>query len=124
MLLQPDEIKVSSMDREFIKELKAAIQKNMSDPEFGVEPLSRLIYMDRSTVFRKIKALTGETPQLFIRSFRLQRGAELLKKQFGTVSQVASEVGFDNVAYFAKCFREKYNVNPSSFVAAESGQKK
>jgi AraC-like DNA-binding protein len=78
--------------------------------------------MDRSTLFRKIKALTGETPQLFIRSFRLQRGAELLKKKFGTVSKVASNVGFDNMAYFAKCFKEKYNILPSSFMAAESGQ--
>lgn len=118
MLMQPDEINVSSMDREFINDLKAAIQKHMSEADFGVERLSELVYMDRSTLFRKIKALTGETPQVFIRSFRLQRGAELLKKKFGTVSQVAYEVGFDNVAYFGKCFKDKYNILPSSYIAA------
>ncbi len=118
MLLQPDEIKVSSMDREFIKELKNAIDKHKSDPDFGVEKLSELIYMDRTTLYRKIKALTGETPQLFIRSYRLQIAVQLLKGQTGTVSQVASAVGFDNVAYFARCFKEKYNILPSSFMAA------
>jgi signal transduction histidine kinase/DNA-binding response OmpR family regulator len=122
MLLQPDEIQVSSMDREFIKELKIAIEKNLSDSDFGVERLSKAIFMDRTTLFRKIKALTGETPQLFIRSYRLQRAAELLKKKFGTVSQVSSQVGFDNMAYFAKCFKEKYHMTPSSFMAAESTQ--
>lgn len=118
MLLQPDEIKVSSMDREFIDQLKKVIHKHKSDPGFGVERLSELIYMDRTTLYRKIKALTGETPQLFIRSFRLQIAAQLLKGRADTVSRVASEVGFDNVAYFAKCFKDKYNILPSSFMAA------
>ncbi len=122
MLLQPDEIKVSSMDREFIGELKKAIHKHKSDPGFGVEKLSELIYMDRTTLYRKIKALTGETPQLFIRSFRLQIAVQLLKGRAGTVSQVASEVGFDNIAYFAKCFKDKYNILPSTFMVAESGK--
>jgi signal transduction histidine kinase/DNA-binding NarL/FixJ family response regulator len=120
MLLQPDEIKVSSMDREFINELKDAIEKNMSDPDFGVGRLSKIIIMDRSTLLRKIKALTGESPQTFIRSFRLQRAAELLEKKFGTVSQVAMEVGFTNVSYFTQCFKEKFHQLPSTYLAAES----
>jgi signal transduction histidine kinase/CheY-like chemotaxis protein len=122
MLLQPDEIKVSSMDQEFIKDLKTAIDKHKSEPGFGVEKLSKLTYMDRVTLYRKIKALTGETPQIFIRSYRLQIAAQLLEARAGTVSQVASTVGFDNVAYFAKCFKEKFDIIPSSFAAAESGQ--
>jgi len=121
MLLQPDEINVSSMDRKFIDDLKEVIEKNLSDSDFKVEALSEKMYMDRTTLFRKIKALTGVTPQLFIRSYRLQRAAQLLQQQAGTVSQVASSVGFDNPGYFAKCFKEKYNMHPSSFMAAESG---
>jgi len=96
------------------------ISKNLSDPEFNVEQLAKKLYMDRSTVFRKIHALTGETPTDFIRSCRLKRGAELLKNNFGSVLEVALEVGFSSANYFTKCFKKKYHQLPSSFQASES----
>lgn len=65
-------------------------------------------------------ALTGEAPVEFIRSYRLKRAAQLLRDKFGTVSQVAIAVGFDNPAYFAKCFKEKFQQSPSSYQASES----
>jgi signal transduction histidine kinase/DNA-binding response OmpR family regulator/ligand-binding sensor domain-containing protein len=120
MLLQPVEIAVSSMDQEFIKELQAMIEKNLSDPEFNVEALSKKLYMDRATLYRKITALTGESPTEFIRSYRLKRAAQLLRDKFGNVSQVSLEVGFSNMAYFAKCFKEKFHQLPSSYQASES----
>lgn len=122
ILLEPEKIDVSSMDRKFIKELKEAINNNISDSNFGVKALSKLIIMDRTTIYRKIKALTGETPQIFIRSYRLLRGAELLRKGFGTVSQVAVEVGFSNIAYFTTCFKEKFDILPSVYMETESGK--
>jgi AraC-like DNA-binding protein len=120
MLQQPAEIAVSSMDQEFIKELQDMIEKNLSNPEFNVETLSKKLYMNRATLYRKIIALTGESPTEFIRSYRLKRAAQLLRDKFGTVSQVASAVGFDNPAYFAKCFKEKFHQLPSSYQASES----
>jgi signal transduction histidine kinase/DNA-binding response OmpR family regulator/ligand-binding sensor domain-containing protein len=120
MLLQPAEIAVSSMDREFIKEMQEIIEKNLSESGFNVEELSKKLYMNRATVYRKILALTGESPTGFIRSYRLKRAAQLLRDKFGTVSQVASAVGFDNPAYFAKCFKEKFHQLPSSYQASES----
>ncbi len=120
MLLQPVEISVSSVDQEFIKELQGMIEKNLSDPEFNVEVLSKKLYMNRATVYRKVMALTGESPIQFIRSYRLKRGAQLLRDKFGNVSEVSLEVGFNNMAYFAKCFKEKFHQSPSSYQAAES----
>ncbi len=120
MLLQPTEISVSSMDQEFIKELHDVIEKNLTDPEFHVEQLSKKLYMDRTTLYRKIKALSGDTPTEYIRSYRLKRAAQLLRGNFGTVSQVASEVGFSNMAYFAQCFKEKFQQLPSTYQASES----
>lgn len=119
MLLQPAEISVSSMDREFIEGLHTVIGKNLSDPEFHVEQLSKKLYMERTTLYRKIKALTGETPTEYIRSYRLSRAAQLLRDGFGTVSQVSLEVGIANVAYFAKCFKEKYHQLPSTYLTSE-----
>jgi CheY-like chemotaxis protein len=118
-MLLPHEIPVSSVDEEFMKELQAMIEKNMSDPEFKIEQLTKKLLMGRSTLYRKIQALTGEPAKQFLQSYRLERGAQLLKKDFGNVSQVAMEVGFSSPAYFAKCFKERFHQSPSDFVASE-----
>ena len=120
MLLQPMEISVSSMDREFIRELQDLIEKNLDDPEFNVETLSKKLYMNRATLYRKIMALTGETATEFIRSYRLKRAAQLLRSNFGNVTEVALEVGFTNMAYFTRCFKKKFHQLPSAYQAAES----
>ena len=111
---------MSSMDREFIKELQDIIEKNLSDPEFHVEALCKKLYLNRVTLFRKVKALTGEPPTEFIRSYRLKRAAQLLRDNFGNVSEVAIEVGFSNLGYFTRCFKEKFQQLPSSYQVSES----
>jgi transcriptional regulator GlxA family with amidase domain len=63
--------------------------------------------------------LTGETPTDFIRSCRLKRGAELLKSNFGTILEVALEVGFSSANYFTKCFKKKFHQLPSNFKEIE-----
>jgi signal transduction histidine kinase/DNA-binding response OmpR family regulator len=120
MMLQPAEISVSSIDEEFITELQGAIEKNLSDPEFTVEELGKKLYMSRASLYRKIQALTGESPNHFIRNYRLKRAAQLLKENFGNVTEVAFEVGFSSSAYFTKCFKEQFQQLPSSYQASES----
>jgi len=75
--------------------------------------------MGRTSLYRKILALTGETPTQFMRSYRLQRAAQLFKANFGNVTDVAFAVGFSNTAYFAKCFKEKFHRSPSQYYASE-----
>jgi signal transduction histidine kinase/DNA-binding response OmpR family regulator/ligand-binding sensor domain-containing protein len=118
MTLQPFKTSVSKIDQAFFHDLHEVINKNLSDEEFNVEQLCKKLYMGRTTLYRKVLALTGETPTDFIRSYRLKRGAELLKQNFGTVLEVAFEVGFSNSSYFAKCFKEKFHQLPSEYQAA------
>ncbi|NIM13233.1 MAG: response regulator [Candidatus Aminicenantes bacterium] len=120
MVLQPAEISVSSIDQEFIKELQDIIDKNLSEPEFNVEEMCKKLYMSRATLYRKVMALTGESPIEFIRSYRLKRAAQLLKANFGNVTEVAFEVGFSSTPYFTKCFKEKFHRLPSSYQASEA----
>jgi signal transduction histidine kinase/DNA-binding response OmpR family regulator len=120
MALQPTEISVSSMDETFYKELQNILEKNLTDPEFNVEQLCKKLYMGRTSLYRKILALTGEPPTQFIRSYRLQRAAQLLKAHFGNVTEVAFAVGFSNTAYFTKCFKEKFHQLPSTLHASET----
>ncbi|MCK4762358.1 MAG: response regulator [Candidatus Aminicenantes bacterium] len=115
MTLQPAEIEVSALDKEFLKELRQVIDKNLADTEFNVEQLAKELYMDRSTVYRKVYALTGETPTDFIRTCRLKRAAELLQDNSGTVLEIAFEVGFSSANYFTKCFKAKFGRLPSEF---------
>jgi signal transduction histidine kinase/DNA-binding response OmpR family regulator/ligand-binding sensor domain-containing protein len=120
MVLQPTGIEISEMDREFLKDLQEVIEKNMSEPDFNVEDLSKRLYMSRTSVYRKIQALSGDSPTDFIRSYRLMRAAQLLKIQFGSVTEVAFEVGFNSRAYFTKCFKEKFHQLPSEYITSQS----
>jgi AraC-like DNA-binding protein len=120
MMLQPAEIQVSSVDREFMKDLQKAMEANLSDPEFTIDRLAGLLYVSRTTLNRKIRALTGESANRYIQIYRLKRGAQLLKANFGNVTQVAFEVGFSSSPYFAKCFKEIFHQPPQSYQAAES----
>jgi DNA-binding response OmpR family regulator len=120
MTLQPVEISVSSVDEQFYKELQDVIEKNLSDSEFNVEQLGKKLYMSRATLYRKIMALTDESPLQFIRSYRLKRAAQLLKANFGNVTEVAIEVGFSNIAHFSHCFKEEFHQLPSTFQASEA----
>jgi signal transduction histidine kinase/CheY-like chemotaxis protein/AraC-like DNA-binding protein len=120
MTQQPVKMSISQMDREFIKELQDMIEKNLSDPDFNVEQLGKKLYMSRATLYRKINALSGESPNEFLQSYRLKRGAELLENNFGSVLEVAFEVGFSSASYFTKCFKKKFNRLPSAFQPAQS----
>ncbi len=120
MTMKPVQKSVSQIDKEFVRDLQEVIKKNISDPEFNVEDLCKRLYMGRTTLYRKILALTGEPPTEFIRSYRLKRGAELLKKGMSSVLEVALEVGFSSANYFSKCFKKKFHQLPSSFQASEA----
>jgi signal transduction histidine kinase/ligand-binding sensor domain-containing protein/DNA-binding response OmpR family regulator len=119
MLLQPVEISISSMDEMFLKELQKVIEENLGDPEFDVDALCKKLYMSQPTLYRKIRALTGESPTLFIQSYRLKRAAQLLKANFGNVTEVAYEVGFSSSAYFTVCFKEKFHRLPHTFLTTD-----
>jgi CheY-like chemotaxis protein/two-component sensor histidine kinase len=121
MALQPVKMPVSIIDKEFFKKLQKVIEENISDPDFNVEEFCRKMDMSQPTLYRKIYALTGESPTDYIRSYRLKRGARLLKENFGTVLEVAFETGFSSANYFARCFKKKFHQSPSTFQAAESG---
>ncbi|UCH92777.1 MAG: response regulator [Candidatus Aminicenantes bacterium] len=123
MTQQPVKISISQNDKTFIKRLKEVIDQNISDPDFNVTQMCKELDLSQPTVYRKIYALTGESPTEFIRSHRLKRGAELLKKNDRmTVLEVALEVGFSSANYFTKCFKKMFHQLPSTYQASEASK--
>jgi signal transduction histidine kinase/DNA-binding response OmpR family regulator len=120
VVLKPSEMSVQSMDAAFLSRVLAVIEQCMSDPDFDVERLGREVGLSRSQLHRKLRALTNQPPTLLIRSIRLQRAAELLKQDAGSVAEVAYRVGFSSQAYFAKCFREQFGYAPKEYSKANS----
>jgi transcriptional regulator GlxA family with amidase domain len=113
--LGPSDIAVTSVDEKFLNKAIQIIEDNLGDFDFDVTAMTVEIGMSRMQLFRKLKALTNQTPSEFIRTIRLKRAAQLLKKNFGNVAEITYEVGFNNLSYFAKCFRELYGVSPSEY---------
>lgn len=115
MMLQSDKTSLSKLDQRFLNDLHDVIDRNLSDWEFNVETLRKKLGMSRATLYRKVQALSGLTPNQFIQSSRLRRGAELLRQSSRTVQDVAFEVGFASPSYFSKCFKEKFQRQPSEY---------
>jgi DNA-binding response OmpR family regulator/signal transduction histidine kinase len=113
--LLPTKTSPSKIDRGFLEEVNAQIEKNLSEPEFKVKQLAEKLYIGSATLYRKMQALTGEVPSSYIRSYRLRKAAELLAGGAGSVTEVAFEVGFTSRAYFSLCFKEKFHRLPSTF---------
>lgn len=105
---------VAPVNETFIKELQGVIEENLSNPVFSVAALCKKLCVSSATLYRKVFYLTGKSPQMFIRSYRLEKARQLLKANLGNVTEVCFKVGFTSTAYFTKCFKEKYNQLPST----------
>lgn len=99
-------------DKQFLHQLHAIIQKNLSDSEFGVEDIGKEIGLSRVQLYRKVKAMTGSSVVDLLRKARLAKAKRLLESRSMSVSEVAYEVGFSAPSYFTKCFKEEYGMLP------------
>jgi len=112
----PTEMQVDSPDELFMKKVLLLIDSNISNPNFSVEELSSEVFVSRYTLYKKILAMTGKTPNELVRSMRLKRAAQLLETGHLTISQICHKVGFKSQKYFVKSFKAEFNTIPSRYV--------
>ncbi|NPA35357.1 MAG: response regulator [Chlorobi bacterium] len=105
--------KLSEKDLEFVNSLKEFIINNLSEQDLNIETLVKHFAMSRSQLNRKIKALTGMTPNNYIKTLRLKKAYELLQQKNSRVSDVAYQTGFSDPNYFTICFKKEFGENPS-----------
>jgi len=110
------DVAVTSADERFLFKAVEYITQHLSDAEFDLALLCRHMCLSRSQLHRKLKAIVDMSATEFIRSIRLRRAAELLKKHSGNVAEVAYDVGFNNTGYFSKCFHKQFGILPSKFM--------
>ncbi|MDR0430569.1 MAG: response regulator [Tannerellaceae bacterium] len=107
--------KTETIDKAFMDRAYDYVKFNMSNPDLNIEEFGRQLHLSRTQLFRKVKALTGMSPSLFISTLRLKYAAELLLESSLTVSEIAYQVGFNNLSYFTSSFRKLYNITPTEY---------
>ena len=103
------------LEDSFIAKVVELIHENMDNEEFGTSQLAEKLYMSRSQVHNKLKALSGQSTSHFIRSIRLGKAKEFLQSHELNISEIAYEVGFSNPTYFSRIFNKQFGMTPSQF---------
>ncbi|TCO08440.1 two component regulator with propeller domain [Natronoflexus pectinivorans] len=110
---EPSEITFTSKDEIFLSSLVKTIEDNLDNPDLNNEFLSSEMNMTTMTLYRKVKSLTGQSINPFIRTVRLKKAASLLRIGEMTVQEAAFLTGFNDIKYFRKCFQRQFGINPS-----------
>ena len=105
-------------DEEFLKRFDSLVRENISNSDLSNEFLAEEMNMSLSTMMRKIKKLLNTSPNNYIRTTRMSIAARMLLDSHGNnITEICYSVGFSNVSYFAKCFKEQYGMTPTEWVA-------
>lgn len=113
---EAEQTAITVPDRDLLKKVTSIIKKRISDPQLSVETLSEEIGISRGHLQRKLKSLTGQNPNEFIRIIRLKQAAEILTEKDVTIAEVADMVGFSSQSYFSTSFTKQFNISPKQYV--------
>jgi signal transduction histidine kinase/DNA-binding response OmpR family regulator/ligand-binding sensor domain-containing protein len=114
-IIELNQTNITSVDKKFLQKAFEIITQNISDASFTIETFAENLYVSKSLLRKKIVSLTGEPPVELVKRIRLKKAAELIEKNFGNLSEIALEVGFNNPAYFSECFKKQFGVSPSQY---------
>gem|GEM_PF-476727 len=114
-ILEPSKITVTSIDEKLIIRLKELIEENIQNQQLTLEMLATEVGVSRAQLFRKVKALTGLTPNNFIKAIRLKYAAQLLDNDKFQITEIAFLSGFSEASYFSRCFKENFGCSPKEY---------
>jgi len=109
---------LTQADEKFLTLLMDHTESTWSDTNFKVDDFSKPMGCSKSQLYRKMILLTGQSPNTFIKEYRLQEALTLLNKNAGNISEIAFETGFTSLSYFSKCFQKRYGHLPSDYLSA------
>ena len=115
IILQPKELTVTSTDELFLQKAIGLVEDNLSNPEFMVNDFINEMGMSRSVLYRKLKALTDQSLTEFIRTIKLKRAGQLITQSQLNISEIAFDLGFNDLKHFRKSFQKLFNELPSEY---------
>lgn len=115
LILKPTDIVINSADEKFLEKLQVVLDNELSNADFSADDFASFMGMSRMQLHRKLKSLLGVSTTEFLRKERIKMAATLLKKANVTIAEIAYAVGFNDVSYFIRCFKEVYNCTPSEY---------
>jgi YesN/AraC family two-component response regulator len=115
--IEPSKVTLNSTDEAFLHRVIASVEKNMSNAEYSVESMVQGVGMSRMQLYRKLKAVSGQSANEFIRTLRLKRAAQLLVQKQLTIAEVTYAVGFNDLQYFRESFKKYFGMTPSEYEA-------
>lgn len=117
-LAQPQPIAGESPDEKFIRKVVGIVEANLGDPSFGVEKLEKAMHMSHTQLYRKLSGLINQSANELIRNIRLEHAKKRLEQGDKQVAEVAFETGFNDPAYFSRCFKKQYGISPTEYLAS------
>jgi len=113
VLQKPAKATISYLDEQFLNRVMMVIEEHLSEEEFSIEEFGKDVGMSRSQIHRKLKALTGKSTSLYLRTVRLAKAKQMIEQKKGNISDICYAVGFSSPAYFSRCFKEEFGYAPS-----------
>lgn len=114
--ISPYTLASNEMDRNFLEKANRIIEENMANPDFGVNEFSQEMNLGRTSLFNKIKGITGQTPNDFMLTLKMKKATFLLTNNPElNISDITYRLGFNSPKYFSKCFKEQFGMTPSDY---------
>ncbi|MDR0866378.1 MAG: response regulator [Candidatus Symbiothrix sp.] len=107
---------VNQLDKKFLNNAIQIIEKELGNPGFSINEFCQKLAMSRTSVYNKMKTLTDQAPNDFIRIIRLNKSKELLKSKIYTITEVSDRVGFSDPKYFSTSFKKQFGISPSKLL--------
>lgn len=114
--LAVEDVVVTDRDEEFMKNVMAWLGENVENSELTIDQLASHLGLGRTTMYNKLKSLTGKSPVELIKEYRITKSKLLLRTGQFSVSEVAYKVGFSDPGYFSRCFREQFHMSPAEYL--------
>lgn len=114
--IDPEEVVVTDKDEAFINNVMEWLRNNSDNSELTIDQMAAHLGLSRTTLYNKLKSMTGQSPVEMVKQYRLKRAFMLLKTGQLSVSEVAYRVGFSDPGYFSRCFKEQFHIAPAEFV--------
>lgn len=115
IILEPKSPEITSADEVFLEKAITIVEQNITNQDFNTGMFIEQMNMSRTVIYTKLKTLTGQNLSAFIRTIRLKKSGLLITQTKMNISQIAYEVGFNDLKYFRKCFKDFFKLTPSEY---------